>query len=236
MPRTRPFALLALLALLAPPTLAGLGCAPRYAYLGTTSATVEAPAGAVYVIPGGDVSIASYGVTDVWPTDRPADALHALHLRVSISNRSTTPWTFDTADSRLVLRGGDVLAPAFASADSGPRPPLVVVSPEGERVADLFFLLPPSLQRAQDLPTFDALWQLQTSTGVVTERTPFARLVMARASDERSAGDYGPGYPWGGTYWVNPSLTAPWNAKTDFGAGAFIRLAPRDSPYQFSFR
>ena len=211
---------------------------PSYGRVPTTGATVQSPAGADYAIPpsapSGDVRLASYGVTDVWPTDRSQAGLHAIHLRVVLTNDGATTWTFDAREQRLGLGGGAVIPPAFVSADGGSPPPLMTVPPAARRVADIFFLLPPELQRTEQLPAFDVLWEVEASSEVVKERTPLALLVVDPGADVGRAADHGPDYFWGEPYWMNPS--SPWSAGGALGDEPFIRLDPDRRAYRFSSR
>lgn len=216
-----------------------LACTHEYAYVPTTNATatVRGRPAAEYPIPPadpqGDVRVASFGITEVQPKDRPDQNLRALHLRVAIADNGATPWTFDTREQRLDLSGRGPLAPAFASADPGSPPPVVTVDPHGKRTVDLFFLLPDDLQDAEDLPEFDASWTLHAGSAVVAERTPFERLIV-EPDDYYGGGWYGDGwygygygpddYYWGPPYWMDPALG--YGPYGYFGGGLYIRRGP----------
>src|SRR5207253_2084062 len=131
------------------------------------------------------------------------EAMSALHLRALIENRSSSAWTFDTREQRIDLSGRGALVPAFASANAGTPPPLITVEPTGKRVVDMFFVLPQDLQGAEDIPAFDAVSQVTTDAGVVSERTPFERLAVEPDNGEYDDWDYGRDYYWGGPYWFN---------------------------------
>lgn len=209
------------------------GCAAHYQYVPTANATatVHGRPAADYDIPSaapeGDVRLASYGMTDVNAEDK-AEKLRALHLRVVLADNGTAPWTFDTREQRIELDGHGTLAPAFASANAGSPPPTVTVPPAGKRTVDLFFLLPPGLQKADAVPEFDALWKVQTDRGLITQRTPFERLMVEpEYADDVWAGEYyGPDYYWAGPYWTNPLFPYDGVPHGYFGAGVVIRRAP----------
>jgi hypothetical protein len=192
------------------PLLTAAGCTPQYSYVPTTNATstIQGRVAADYSIPSnapqGDVRIASYGMADVSAQQSPDESMRALHLRVVLADNGATPWTFDTRDQRVELDGQDVLAPAFASANPGVQPPLVTVPPNTKRIVDLFFLLPATLQHAEAIPEFDAMWRVDAGTaGVIAERTPFERLTIEPDAGSYDNWDYGGDYYWGGPYWMN---------------------------------
>jgi hypothetical protein len=205
------------------------GCSTPYAYVPTTNAiaTVGNHVAADYAVPPeapkGDVRIASYGITSVTPHGDGAKA-RALHLRLVLANNGATTWTLDTRAQRLDLGGAALLAPAFASANAGAPPPVVTVPPNGKRVIDLFFLLPPGLDHSPKLPEFDALWRVDTGNRVVADRTPFERLIVTPVYDP--AWDYGPNYYWGGPYWMDPGFAA----RAGYGAGVQITGWPEFAP------
>ncbi len=211
------------------------GCASRYEYVPTTNATadMQGRVAAEYPLPPnaphGNLWICSYGFTDVTPQGAPTSQnLRALHLRVVVANNGTVPWTFDTREQRVDLRGRGPVAPAFASTSPGASPPLVTVEPNSERVIDLFFLVPPDLQHAEQVPQFDALWRVSTDSGVIAERTPFERLTVEPDEGYYDRWDYGPDYYWGGPYWTDPYLPYDYYGlpPTYFGGGVIIHRGP----------
>jgi hypothetical protein len=216
------------------PALLALGCATEYAYVPTVNATstVDGRVAADYPIPPaspqGDLRVVSYGVTEVASNEESRDVMSALHLRVVVENRSGSAWTLDTREQRVDLSGRGALVPAFASANAGSPPPLVDIDPSTQRVVDMFFLLPQDLQGADDIPAFDALTQVNTTSGAVTERTPFERLNVEPEAVGYDGWDYGPDYYWGGPYWFNPAFPYvgyPYGYAG--GGGVFIHRSPR---------
>lgn len=213
--------------------LIATGCASEYAYVPATNATatIQGRIAAEYPIPPnapqGDVRIASYGIAEVSPSDATGgERLRALHLRVVLANASASPWTFDTREQRVDLSGRGPLAPSFASANPGSPPPTVSVEPNGKRVVDLFFVLPSDLQHASAIPEFDALWNVDTGSGPIAQRTPFERLLVDPAYGYYDYWDYGPGYFWGGPYWVNPAFAFGPYPYGYVGSGIVIRRGP----------
>ena len=74
--------------------------------------------------PTGNVRVASFGFVDLGAHGAPQDeahSLHALHLRMVVSNDSPKIWTLDTRRQRLDLTRRGQSGAAFASADQGHR-------------------------------------------------------------------------------------------------------------------
>jgi hypothetical protein len=198
------------------------GACMTYGYLPVSqnTATIGGRYAAEYPVPPdapkGDVRIASFGFADLTPNGVPDDeahALHALHLRVVVTDSGDHDWTLDTREQRIDLPLRGQSAPAFASADpNGTAPPVVTVPAGGRRVVDLFFPLPTDLQGAGQLPAFDTVWTVHTATQAVTQRTPFDRIIGPPVVTEF---DYGEDY-WGPPYWNNPS----------YAAATFVGVAP----------
>lgn len=184
-----------------------VACENTYTYVPTTSATVSVAGrvAASYAIPSDDprgtLAVASFGFADITAPGAPDEQLSSLHLRMVLVNNGDTAWSLDTSAQRLDLEQRGAGAPAFASADTGTQPPIVTVGPASRRVVDLFFLLPADMQGAQQLPSFDAVWQVNTGDRIVTGRTPFARLVVQ--PEPASVYEYGPYDYWGPPYWYN---------------------------------
>jgi hypothetical protein len=212
--------------------LGASGCAPQYTYVPTTNATatVHGRVAADYPIPPngaqGDVKIASFGLTDVAARNAPRERLRAIHLRVVLADNGPTAWTFDTREQRLDLNGVGPLVPGFASANAGTPPPVVTVEPNSKRVVDLFFVLPPALQAADEIPDFDAAWRVATGAGPIAEKTPFARLTVEPDLANYDDWDYGPNYYWGEPYWVNPAFPYAGIPFGYWGGGVDIHRAP----------
>jgi hypothetical protein len=210
-----------------------VGCASRSVYVPATNATatVQGRPAAQYSVPPeapqGDVRIASFGMSSVAPQNQPNQTLRALHLRVVLSDNGATPWTFDTRDQRVDVNNRGEISPAFAAADSGEPPPVVVVEPSRERVVDLLFLLPPDYQKADALPDFDALWRVNTGSGVISERTPFERLVVQTTTYASPVHEEG--HATGGNqpaaYWTNPALSYEGLPQGYYDAGVVVHPA-----------
>jgi len=204
---------LALFSLVVAPSVA---CGPTYAYAPTTSTpvTLDARPAADFPLPQerptGNVRIASFGFIDLGGHGKPLDEahyLHALHLRMVVTNKSAKEWTLDTREQRVDLTARGRSAAAFATADKGTPPPLISVAPGGRRVVDLFYPLPPDEQSAAKLPEFDAVFTVTTDRGPVTAVASFNRIVVTPAA---TPDDYGPEYWWGPPYWVNTAYQPMW--------------------------
>lgn len=196
--------------------LVSAACAPAYAYAPITSApvTLDGQPAADYPIPQerptGDVRVASFGFVDLGAKGAPRDeahSLHALHLRMVVSNNSRKPWTLDTRQQRVDLRGRGRSLPAFASADAGTPPPMIAIAAGGRRVVDLFFPLPPDEQSPAKLPEFDAVFAITTDAGAVSGVASFDRIVVRPAA---TRDDYGSDYWWGPPYWYDPAYQSIW--------------------------
>jgi hypothetical protein len=210
--------------------IAVAGCAHQNRHVMVTNGAANAVA-ADYAVPPdaprGDVRIASFGITEISPHDNPTESFRALHLRMIVIDNSATQWTFDTRDQRLELSGRGPIPPSFATADgAGSPPPRMTVPSGGKRVADLFYVLPGDLQRAEDLPDFDALWRVDTSPEIVADRTPFERLVVEPDYYGGWEGDYGRDYYWSGPYWVDPGFSHAGLPYGYLGGAVYIRRAP----------
>jgi len=184
-------------------------CEPQYAYVPVTNATVIAGhVAADYPIPKeaprGDVRVASYGIADFGSSRDKDDRLRALHLRVTLIDNGDRAWTMDTREQLVDLDGYGRSVPAYASANAGSAPPTITVPPMGKRVVDLFFPLPPDLQRAERLPSFDVVWKVNAEDKAIAERTPFERIVVEPAASYDPVYDYGADYYWGPPYFYDP--------------------------------
>lgn len=156
--------------------------------------------------PRGDVRVATFGVASV---DMSAEgSLPVLHARlVASNNNGEGPWTLDTREIRVQIRGQRQVGPAFLSADAEGLP-VIEIAPGQSRRVDLYFPLPDELRSARDLPEFDVLWRLQTDTREVAERTPFERLRVEPAFEADVAYGVGMGIApsW---WWYDPFYASP---------------------------
>lgn len=194
------------------------GCDRSYVYqptVATTSAIAgrtasyyavppEAPRGSVQLATFGFAKLRAEGATN-------APEVRAIHMRMVVANNSPVTWTLDTREQLLSLPGGGASVPAYAIADAG-EGPLVVVPPSGKRTIDLFYPLPASMDDAEELPAFDTVWKVQTDTRAVADRTPFERLEVV---PYHAVDDY---YYWGGGSYYDPYYPR--------GAFVGVRAAP----------
>ena len=203
------------------PALMLAACAPSYTYQPAEHATgtIGVHVAADYQIPSaapqGDVRLASFGLGELAPAKGSADSAQALHLRMVVSNNSTEPWTVDTREQKLDIKGSGTSAPAFSTTREGNVDlPVVTVAPGSKRVIDLFFPLPPDQQSAGSIPEFDAIWNVHAGAQDVVERTPFDRLQVEPAYDPALVPEYGYYGGWGAPFWYDPMYSAefgrPW--------------------------
>ena len=151
--------------------------------------------------PRGDVRVATFGFAELTPVDGKGDDIRSLHVRVVVANDSDATWTVDTREQRVALPGSGESRPAYARSDDG-APPTVEVPPGAQRSVDLFFPLPPSMQRASELPAFDTIWTVHAGNRTITQRTPFERLEVTPVY--RSTPYHHGWYGWGPPYYYDP--------------------------------
>jgi hypothetical protein len=191
------------------------------AYLRTGSlALVGALAGAAYVFvpatqpgtsriamsrvppeaPTGRIELASFGVTELTPESMPP--MQTLHVRVTLANfGDDEPLVFDARTTRLEL-GDIVRAPLFANSEY-PALPVMAAPRFRNRVVDLYFGLPTTVQRDEDISKFSVAWSVTTGARRVTGRDHFDGLAEA-ARTTRPVDTVGLGAHW----WADP--TYPW--------------------------
>ncbi len=182
------------------------GCESSYIYRPSenATATMRGRVAARYQIPQanptGDVRIASFGVAKVSPQNGQGE-LRAMHVRAVISNEGNQNWTFDTREQVADVHGVGQIKAGYARSDVGELP-IENIGPGQKRTIDLFFPLPPGVDRARKLPEFDVSWRIQTAPGqVVAERTPFERL---RIEPLYAGTAWGPPYAFGPFGWYDP--------------------------------
>ena len=157
--------------------------------------------------PTGRIELASFGITELTPERQPP--MQALHVRVTLANfGDDQPLVFDARETRLEL-GGSVRTPLFVNAEVPALP--VTAAPRFEhRMVDLYFTLPTTVQRDEDIPRFAVAWSVTTSARTVTGRDTFdghadgAR--PTRPVDTVGGGAHwwaDPAYPWP-LFWYRP--------------------------------
>jgi hypothetical protein len=196
-------------------------CENQYVYRPAvnTSATIQGQPASYYRIPAnaphGDVRIATFGLAQIQPREGGGE-LEAIHVRMIVSNTDgDRPWTVDTREQLVALPNHGESRPAYATVDQGAAP-LVEIPPRQARTIDLFYPLPADMSDADDLPSFDTIWTVQTAQGPVAERTPFERLTV----EPRTETSYAFSYGYAPSYWYDPYY---------YPGGAFVgvTVAPR---------
>jgi hypothetical protein len=169
---------------------AGLGCSSNRAASApvmTTGAEVSEGARATRAFPpdrpGGDVRLATMGLARL-----SEDEQFALHVHMVVSNRSSEPWTIPEAEQRLQLQTHEE---SFAVSLSGEPVGVVEVSPGTKVALDLFFRLPPRLQRALTMEPFSIVWTIYAGGLSYTLRSDFEGFPVA-AVEETSPTSGGP--------------------------------------------
>jgi hypothetical protein len=148
--------------------LAGCG-SPRYFYSPPeiTSAQVAGTPAVSFALPHGTMRVATLGLTDLSDT-------RAVHVRILVENRSGDEWSI--AGSEQLIDVGSARHARLVPGLDGDR----AIVPSGEtRSVDVFFVLPPDLASARDLPSFDAIVVVRTREAVVSERAHFERFLAA---------------------------------------------------------
>lgn len=143
--------------------------------------------------PEGQVSIASFGVTDLRMAD---NRYPSLHVRMVVSNDGDPqPWIVDTRN-QLLDANGQQLRPSFASSDANELP-AITVPPRSKRTIDLYYPRP-----AGNLSQFDLLWQVNTATRPIAQRTAFERFDEPEGQVQYTTF-------WGPYWWYDPLFYPP---------------------------
>jgi hypothetical protein len=176
----------------------------RPAVTSTTSATVDGQPASFYGVPPeapqGNVRVATMGFAEI-EAQGGGEHIRALHVRMVVANNSLKPWLVDTREIRAALPGYGESRAAFATGGQNSAPPNIEIPPRGERTIDLFYPLPSTMKDASKVPAFDLLWEVNTDSRRVVERTPFERIEIVPVYDYGYG--YGYGY-WGSPYWYDP--------------------------------
>jgi hypothetical protein len=105
--------------------------------------------------------------------------IDTLHVQMVVSNNDTEggAWSLDTRSLQVQFPGHPGIGPVFIKAPAAGLP-VVSIPPGEQRTLDLYYPLPPGIEGAREIPNFDLTWQVQTSTQLVAERTPFERMII----------------------------------------------------------
>jgi hypothetical protein len=170
------------------------------------TATTDGVPAARYPIPAeapqGTVYVTSFGVVqaDIAGTGK---STPLLAVRLTVSHDSgAEPWTVDTREQLLMIPGAGQSRAAFVNSDVSGAPVIPIAATQ-KRIIDLYYALPPSLAKAEKIPSFDLLWHVHTGTRLVAQRTPFQKETVEIAT----AWTYpvfpvGPG--WAPYWWYDP--------------------------------
>ncbi len=131
----------------------------------------------------------------------------ALHVRFVISNNGgKEDWMLDTRDIHLDFDGLEEMSPALVNAAETGLP-IIAIGPGQKRVVDIYYPLPPRFRGAEDIPSFDVLWKVQTDERTVAERTPFDRIRLVPESTTTVYYNYGLGFS--SYWWHDPYFPSP---------------------------
>jgi hypothetical protein len=163
----------------------------------------RSPVPAVERIAGGEVRVASVGMTDLQWTASGA-SLPGLHVRLVVRQENATDtWFLDARQIEVQIPGEGRSPPVYANADFGGLP-LVYIGPGEERVIDLFYPLPAGMSEAA-LREFELSWRVTVGKDVAAGRAGLVRDVPAEidandAPGARSFWWFDPFYPRVGVY------------------------------------
>jgi hypothetical protein len=180
--------------------------------------------------PQGAVEVTSYGVAQLRQGETRTPV---LHVRIVVSNDGDDePWRIDTRRQFIEIQGEGRSAPIFANGDVQTMP-IVLVPRRAQRTLDLFYPLPATMRKEDDLPYFDVLWQVETGVRAVASRTAFDRIEPFYGYDYY----YGSSWPyWAGygAYWHYD----PWYPNTFIhNQPVVIRdYSPGVGPYSGNYR
>jgi hypothetical protein len=163
----------------------------------------RSPAAAIEQVAGGEVRVASVGMTDLQLTAAGA-CLPALHVRLVVRPQNAADtWFLDARQIEVQIPGEGRSPPVYVNADVGGLP-LMYIGPGEERVIDLFFPVPAGMSEAA-LAEFELSWRLTVGRDLAGGRTRFARDLPAELdpNDAPGAGAFwwfDPFYPRVGVY------------------------------------
>jgi hypothetical protein len=180
------------------------GCAHDYLYVPVVPGVGGGPAVRYPIPPGaprGEAYVTSFGYTDIDADPGLPGTL--LHARLAVSNGSNVPWTVDGRTQSLMAPGRPPQGAAFLNSDAGTGP-VYQIPPSQARVFDMYFAMPPPLDQAPNLASFQLDWNINAGGQPVDGRTSFQRL-------EGSGGSYDPyppyvrvGLGFGVGWWYGP--------------------------------
>jgi hypothetical protein len=163
--------------------------------------------------PRGEVKVQSGGITEL-NTD--GQKTPVMHVRLTVANNSDqNPWTVDTREQLLDIRGRGRAAPIVINTDRD-RGPLIQIPRLDQRIIDLYYPLPPDVEKPDQLADFDLIWQVRTGPRLVAQRTSFGRVSIEPEVDPTLYAGWGsywwydPFYPsYMGGYYSRPYIRSP---------------------------
>jgi hypothetical protein len=122
-----------------------------------------------------------------------------MHVRMAVSNDSdATPWIVDSREQLIEVEGRGRSGPVFVNGDRATLP-VVQIARRDQRVFELYYPLPEGTTTADDLASFQLLWQVRTGQRLVGQRTSFDRTSLEPAYDVYGFGPYW----WGDPFWYS---------------------------------
>jgi hypothetical protein len=142
----------------------------------------------------------------VWVDAWRYGSVRAVQARLLVENKADVePWEIDAREMRAVFPSGDEAPIALLNATS-PGVPVLKLPPGREVAIDAYFLVPRGWQGP--VAGFAIAWSVKTGAGLVTERTPFTRLLEPAETRPERFG-YGLGFLphwWFGPLFFRPSV------------------------------
>ena len=155
--------------------------------------------------PHGYVELESFGVTELRP--RGTDVvIGALHVRVAVTNdEDDAAWTFRPTDQLVELPGEGTSRAIYVNTDQAEGASLAI-GRRDHRVFDLYYPLPATIARADQVPWFELHWQVATPARLVASTTRFEPLAAPPAAIPPAAIPPVIFYAgWGPHWWFDPT-------------------------------
>jgi hypothetical protein len=147
----------------------------------------------------GRIAITSFGMAEL--TADSMQPMQVLHARVLLANDlDDTPWKFDARTTLLEI-GELVAPPIFVNGDAATTP-TIWVQRQQQRELDLYFPVPVTVRRDEDIARFAIAWRVQVGDREVASSTGFDGVETdlpgqeARTIGSRRHWWADPEYPW----------------------------------------
>jgi hypothetical protein len=150
--------------------------------------------------PTGRIEVSSFGMAELTPDRLPP--MQVLHARIALANDlDDSAWQFDARTTQLEI-GAFTAAPLFVNADELSTPSARIPRQE-QRELDLYFTVPPTVRRDEDIARFTIAWQVRIGDRAVIGRSAFDGVQTDEPGEGARTVGTGlrwwadPAYPWG---------------------------------------